>query len=126
MTPDGDPRAPREGTTDVPFPEELPRLLRERGETLRSLARDVQGLDHGYLSRMINRKAPVNAEHAERIALHLGLPSDYFPEVREAAVIRMIRAQPKLRDRLYGRESKRQSANPPPRDDEPVESRRST
>jgi hypothetical protein len=64
----------------------MPRLLRERKETLRALARVVSGVDHSYLSTMVGGKTSVNAFHVERIALYLGLPHDYFPEVREAAV----------------------------------------
>jgi transcriptional regulator with XRE-family HTH domain len=90
--------------TDVaqsPFPEELPRLLKQRGMSLRALAWEVGAFDHGYLSRMIHRKAAVNVRHAEAIADHLGLRPDYFPEVREAAVLAAVRAQPKLRDAIY-------------------------
>ena len=87
--------------TDAPFPEELPRLLKDRNETLRALARAIGGVDHSYLSRMVNHQAAVNPQHAERIARHFGLPHDYFPEVREAAVIAAIRARPRLRDEVY-------------------------
>src|SRR4249919_1116338 len=38
--------------TNRPFSDELPRLLKARGMTLRGLARDVGGVDHAYLSRM--------------------------------------------------------------------------
>jgi plasmid maintenance system antidote protein VapI len=83
------------------FADELPRLLRERNESVRGLAREVGGIDHAYLSRMISREAPVNSEHAKRIARYLGLPPDYFPEVRETAVIAAIKARPRLRDEIY-------------------------
>ncbi len=43
----------------------------------------------------------MNPRHAEQIALHFELPPDYFPEVREAAVIAAIQADPKLRDSIY-------------------------
>lgn len=69
--------------------------------TLRALAREVGGFDHSYLSRMLARETPVNIQHAERIARHLGLPADYFPEVREAVVIEAIRVHPRLRDSMY-------------------------
>ena len=36
----------------------------------------------------------------------LGLPPDYFPDVREAAVISVIKTDPDLRDRLYDRINK--------------------
>jgi transcriptional regulator with XRE-family HTH domain len=91
----------RRQVTNRPFPEELQRLLEERKLTLRALAREVGGLDHSYLSRMISRKTPVNVRHAQRIARHLGLPPDYFSEVREAAVIEAVQAHPRLRDAIY-------------------------
>jgi len=88
--------------SDAPFRDELPRLLAGRdNESLRSLARALGGVDHAYLSRMVSGKAAVNPQHAERIAVHLGLPTDYFPEVREAAVIAAVKTDPRLRDRIY-------------------------
>ena len=69
--------------------------------TLRGLAREVGGLDHSYLSRMLNRQTAVNVQHAERISLVLGLPANYFPEVREAKVIAAVRKSPRLRDSVY-------------------------
>jgi hypothetical protein len=62
-------------------PKELPRLLKERNETLRAFVRSIGGADHSYLSRMVSGKAAVNAQHAKRIAIHFGLPADYFPEL---------------------------------------------
>jgi plasmid maintenance system antidote protein VapI len=91
----------RRDVTNRPFPEELPRVLAERKESLRALARAIGGIDHAYLSRMVSGQASVNPRHAERIAVHLGLPSDYFPEVREAAVIAAVQARPRLRDKVY-------------------------
>ncbi len=45
--------------TNRAFPDELPRLLGEKGMTLRGLAREVGGVDHAYLSRMLNRRTAV-------------------------------------------------------------------
>ena len=92
----------RKRTTE-PFAEELPRLLAERGVTLRALAEAVGGFDHAYLSRLLSGSRAVNAVHAARIAVHLGLPADYFPEVREARVVDAITADGELRDRVYDR-----------------------
>lgn len=92
---------PRRCVTDSPFAEELPRLLEAQGLTLRALAREVGGLDHAYLSRMIRGQVPTNVEHVRRIARRLGLSDDYFPEVREAAVVAAIRDRPRLRDEVY-------------------------
>ena len=91
----------RPAVSEKPFREELPRLLEERKETLRAVARAIGGIDHAYLSRMVTGKVAVNPQHAERIAIHFGLPADYFPEVREAAVIDAIRRSPRLRDSIY-------------------------
>ena len=90
-------------TTARPFKEELPELLRERGLTLRGLARDLGGVDHAYLSRMIHGQVAVNAAQVHRISTHLGLPDDYFPEVRQARTIEAIREDPELRDEIYFR-----------------------
>ncbi|MBA3364792.1 MAG: hypothetical protein H0U03_03265 [Actinobacteria bacterium] len=68
---------------------------------MRGLAREVGGLDHAYLSRMISGIAPVNVDHVHRISKHLGLADDYFPEVREAEVVEAIRGDPELRDEVY-------------------------
>jgi hypothetical protein len=43
----------------------------------------------------------VNPRHAERIARHLDLPDDYFPEVREARVLDVVRRDARLRDEIY-------------------------
>jgi transcriptional regulator with XRE-family HTH domain len=91
----------RSEVTTRPFGKELPRLLKARGLTLRALAREVGEVDHAYLSRMVSGKATVNSRHAERIANHLGLPADYFPEVREARVIKAISSSSRLRDEIY-------------------------
>ena len=69
--------------------------------SLRALAREIGGVDHAYLSRMIKGQVPVNVQHARRISRCLGLPEDYFPEVREAEVIAELRRRPKLRDEIY-------------------------
>jgi len=50
---------------------------------------------------MVTGKAAVNATHAERIAVYLGLPRDYFPEMREEAAINAIRGNARLRDEIY-------------------------
>jgi len=96
-------------TTKRPFARELPDLLRSRGLTLRSLAREVGGLDHAYLSRMINGNAPINIDHVRRISRHLELGDDYFPELREAEVVKAIREDPDLRDEVFAKVMRRRS-----------------
>ena len=82
----------------------LPRLLRDKGLTLRGLARMV-GVDHGHLSRMLRHERGKTAgpDLARRIAQALDLPEDFFPEYREAAVIDRLRQDADLRDELYDR-----------------------
>lgn len=88
--------------------DELPRLLDERGLTQRALAREV-GIDQAHISRITRRETArnVSGDVASRIAVVLGLPADYFPETREAAVIDEIKRDSSLRDRLYRRLSAR-------------------
>ena len=45
--------------------------------------------------RVSDARSPIR-----RIGIHFGLPADYFPEVREAAVIDAIRRRPRLRDSI--------------------------
>jgi transcriptional regulator with XRE-family HTH domain len=90
-----------EAHTNARFVDELPRLMSERGLTLRALAREVGEFDHAYLSRMLHGHRAINPDHAARIAQYLSLPEDYFPEVREARAIDAIQRDPKLRDEIY-------------------------
>ena len=86
-----------------PLAEELPSLLAERDLSLRGLAERV-GVTHSHLSRATrgaNGKT-VGGDLAGRIAVALGLPADYFPEYREAAVVEQVQNDASLRDRLYG------------------------
>jgi transcriptional regulator with XRE-family HTH domain len=88
--------------TTTPLPEALSELIRERGLSLRGLARRADA-DPAHLSRVIRRHSNKRAspELAVRLALALDLPSDYFAEVRERAVIAEVRGDGELRDRLY-------------------------
>ena len=90
--------------TRSPLADELPRLLRDRGLTLRALAR-AAGVDHGHLSRVLRHERAKTAgpDLAGRVAEALGLPRDFFPEYRESAVIDRLRRDGDLRDELYDR-----------------------
>jgi transcriptional regulator with XRE-family HTH domain len=90
--------------TTRPFTDELPRLLRERGISLRALAEEV-GVSDSHLSRVLRRAdyKRASTELMTRIAKALDLPSDYFAEVREAFVVDRVRSDRKLRDELYDR-----------------------
>lgn len=70
--------------------------------SIRALAAAV-GVSDSHLSRVLRRadyKTP-STDLTKRVAETLGLPSDYFPEFREAYVIERIKGDPKLRNRLY-------------------------
>lgn len=110
VRPERSPSTRSEGRGTNPFSEELPRILTERSVTMRALAREVGGLDHAYLSRMLRGRVPVNVHHARRIARYLRLPEDYFAEVREAAVVDAVRRRPRLRDEIYFKHVKRQAS----------------
>jgi transcriptional regulator with XRE-family HTH domain len=94
--------------TDTPFTEKLPRLLKERGISVRALAATI-GISDSHLSRVMRRAdyKTASPQLTKRIALALGLPPDYFPEFREAYVIEQIKSDPKLRNDLYRRLQKR-------------------
>lgn len=90
--------------TNTPFVQELPRLLKERGLSARKLAEALE-VSPSHLSRVLRSadyKTPSLSLMA-RTAEALGLAPDYFPDVREAAVISAIRVDSDLRDRLYDR-----------------------
>jgi transcriptional regulator with XRE-family HTH domain len=88
--------------SDRSFAEELPELLRQRGWSLRKLAKTA-GVSPSHLSRVLRRAdyKTAGGELAGRVAVALGLPQDYFPEFREAAVIARVRADSAWRDDLY-------------------------
>jgi transcriptional regulator with XRE-family HTH domain len=88
--------------TERSFVVEVPTLLRERGWSIRELARRA-GVTDAHLSRVLRRasyKTP-SGDLASRVASAFGLPVDYFPEFREAYVVEALRKDPQLRDDLY-------------------------
>lgn len=91
--------------SDESVAEALPKLLAERGMSVRALAAAIE-VDQSYLSRILGARDPkqerrASAEVAALIAEKLGLPKDYFPEYREAKAIEAVRADSRLRDRIY-------------------------
>jgi transcriptional regulator with XRE-family HTH domain len=93
---------PVQTRTDRSFAEELPVLLAERRLSQRKLAQLID-LNPSHLSRVLrgaDRTRP-SVDLIQRITQALDLPTGYFPELREAAVIERLRTDPGLRDRLY-------------------------
>jgi transcriptional regulator with XRE-family HTH domain len=99
--------------TNRPFADEVPRLLEERGWSIRHLAIEA-GVERGYLWKVIRRrgyKTP-SVRLAEAVASALGLPPDYFPEYREGVVVERVRHDGRLRDDVFDRLSRRSSRSP--------------
>jgi transcriptional regulator with XRE-family HTH domain len=93
---------PSKRWTNTPFVDEVPRLLIERGLSIRALARQVE-ISDPHLSRVLRRAdyKTVSGDLARRVALALDLPADYFPEYRAAVAVERIRNDPVFRDRVY-------------------------
>lgn len=101
--------------TNTSFADEVPRLLEERGWSIRRLALEA-GVERGYLWKVIRRrgyKTP-SLRMAQSVAAALGLPPDYFPEYRERIVIDRVKRDPEARDEVFDRLSdpKRQRREP--------------
>lgn len=84
------------------FSEAAQEFLAEHGWSESEAARRI-GLDRSFFHKALHsqdykRLAP---EHIAALSEAAGLPRDYFPEVREAAVLEAVRADPELRDRLF-------------------------
>ena len=86
-----------------PFAEEVRRLLAERGWSMRRLAREIE-VDPTFISRVLNRrryKTPT-LRLTESVAQAFDLPPAYFAEYRELYLIERIKADPEIRDWLFG------------------------
>ncbi len=100
---------PAERATE-PIGEELPRILSEKGASLRALAARV-GVSPSHLSRVLrpSERQRLKPDLVERITNELGLEPGYFAEQRAAVVIDAVNSDPKLRDRLYDQIAGRRS-----------------
>jgi transcriptional regulator with XRE-family HTH domain len=90
--------------TNTPFIRELPRLLKEEGLSTRKFA-ETLGVSPSHLSRVLRRvdyKTP-SLSLMTSAAEALGLSPDYFPDVREDAVISTVKTDSDLRDCVYDR-----------------------
>src|SRR6478672_9964085 len=88
--------------SDRPLVNQLGELMEKRGLSMNRLSAMV-GVSQSHLSRILGQvdNKTVSGELAERIAVALGLPPDWFPETRQAKLFEAIRADDVLRDRLY-------------------------
>lgn len=92
--------ASRQHRTEKEFGEELRALLDQRGISLRKFAKAV-GVPQPYLSRTLSGERPPSMKLLTGAADELGLRPDYFAEYRRQIVIEAIKADGKLRDRIY-------------------------
>jgi hypothetical protein len=88
--------------SQVPFAEAAAELLADLGWSESEAARRI-GLDRSFFRKALRgsdykRLAP---EHIAALSEAAGLSREYFPEVREAAVVDAVRSDPGLRDRLF-------------------------
>ena len=84
------------------FADELPQLLAARGLSLRALAEAAE-VSPSHISRVLrgaDYKSP-GPRLVRAVSAALGLPEDYFPEVREAEVIARVKSDGALRDEIY-------------------------
>jgi transcriptional regulator with XRE-family HTH domain len=93
-------RSPMPRRTEVPFREELPRLLAGERMSLRELSRRI-GINQSYLTSVLQGRRAPSRRLLEGAASALELPHDYFREYREAVVVERVRADPQLRERVY-------------------------
>lgn len=87
--------------TREPLGQAVRRLLTERGVSLRGLAREA-GISHCYLFRVLEGKQPPSDNLLRRVTVALGLPEDYFREVRLRRIIEAAKADDSLADWMYG------------------------
>lgn len=85
-----------------PFPEELSRLLLERGMSQRTLATQI-GVSSSHLSRVSRRrdsKTP-SMDLMRKVAWALGLDEGHFVEARIALIVERLESDKVFRDRTY-------------------------
>jgi hypothetical protein len=88
--------------SDIPFSASWRELFEERDWTQKHVALTV-GIDPSFFSKALREEGykKLGADWIAEISEMAGLPRDYYPEVREDAVLGAIRSDPKLRDRLF-------------------------
>jgi len=84
----------------LPFKDEVARLLAERSISQRALAREL-GVNQGWLSHALNGDRPFPPELIQRMASLLGVEPSHFVEYRRAILIQAVEQDTKLLDRLY-------------------------
>ena len=88
--------------TNKSVADALPELLASQDLSLRALA-SAAGVSQSHLSRALRKGSGrfISGELAERLAIALGLPADYFPETRTWRVHTAIDDDPNLRESVY-------------------------
>ncbi len=96
--------------TSASLRESLPALARERGLSIRAIARAVH-VNQSHLSRILTGKMTPSGPLAGRIADALGLPTDYFPEYRLWVVLQAMKDDKEALNRIYD-QIRRQPSKP--------------
>jgi transcriptional regulator with XRE-family HTH domain len=84
------------------FSEVLPELLREVGKSRRAVLIEA-GIDPSLFSKALRGAdgKRINEDMIRRLSAPLGVDPEFFAEIREAAVVARVRADPELRDRVF-------------------------
>lgn len=88
--------------SNTSFADSWRALLEKNGWSQKEVAIGA-GVDPSFFSKALREKSykRLSPDVVARISVWAGLPVDYFPEVREAAVLNAVRSDPDLRDRLF-------------------------
>jgi transcriptional regulator with XRE-family HTH domain len=83
-----------------PFPVAMAHLMAERSLTVRAVER-ATGVDNAFISRMMRGKKAISVAALGRISEGLGLPPDYFVEVRLRRIQDWLAQDADLLDATY-------------------------
>lgn len=88
--------------SQIRFSDSWRELFKEKGWTQKHVA-VTAGIDPSFFSKALRGEGykKLNADWIAAISEMAGLPRDFYPEVREDAVVEAVRCDPALRDRLF-------------------------
>jgi transcriptional regulator with XRE-family HTH domain len=88
--------------SSIRFSDSWRELFQEKGWTQKHVA-VTAGIDPSFFSKALRGEGykKLSADWIATISEMAGLPRDFYPEVREDAVVEAVRTDPDLRDRLF-------------------------